>query len=245
MPNQTSGTAAKDYSSLYLPGAIILAGLLIAIGLFFGLSGKGTSAGGAQPPRVVNVNDVKIAGEPFIGKENAPLTMAYWSDFQCPFCKAVDVGGVQGINIEPSFPMIIKDYVDTGKLKVVFKDYQFLGQDSVTAAEYGRAIWALYPDKYYGWREAMYKAQDAEGDQGFGDAASIDALIKKIPGLDAAKIKALVAQKKAEYDAAISADQQEGAKFGIQGTPGFIIGKKAIDGAAAPAEFKSAIDSQL
>ena len=245
MPNENSASARRDYSALYLPGAIILAGALVAVGLFFGLSGKGSTAGGVQPPRDVNVADVKTAGEPFIGKENAPLTIAYWSDYQCPFCKAVEVGGVAGIPIEPSIPMIIKDYVDTGKVRIVFKDYAFLGEDSTTGAEYEHAIWELYPSKFYTWREAMYKAQDDEGDQGFGDAASIDALIKKLPRFDLAKIKALITKNKATYDAAISADQQEGAAFGIQGTPGFIIGKKAIDGAAAPAEFKSAIDSQL
>src|SRR6185295_8750154 len=108
--------------------------------------------------------------------------------------------------------------------------YPFLGDDSMTAAEYEHAIWELYPDKFYAWREAMFEAQDDEGDQGFGDAASIDALIKKIPGIDLAKVKARIVEKKSEYDAAMSADQQEGASFGIQGTPGFIIGTKAIDG---------------
>ena len=250
MPNETSGATApmkKDYSSLYLPGAIVVAGALVAVGLFFGLAGKSTSStGGVVPPKQVNVKDVSItASDPYIGKANAPLTMVYWSDYQCPFCKAVEVGGVPQIPIDPSLPSLIKDYVDTGKLKIVFKDYPFLGQDSTTAAEYEHAVWELYPDKFYTWREAMFKAQDDEGDQGFGDADSIDALIKKLPGFDAAKIKALVAQKKSEYDTAAAADQQEGSKFGVQGTPGFIVGTQSIDGAVPLAQFKAAIDSQL
>lgn len=250
MPNETSGATPpqkqkKDYSALYLPLAIILAGALVAVGLFFGLSKNTASTGGQPTKQAVNVKDVNLANSPYIGQTNAPVTMAYWSDFQCPFCKAVDVGGVPQIPLEPSFPTIINEYVKTGKLKIVFKDFVFLGQDSITAAEYGRAVWALYPEKYYEWREAMFVAQDEEGDQGFGDAASIDALIKKIPGLDLAKIKADVAANKAKYDAAIQADTQEGSKFGIQGTPGFIIGKQSIDGAVPLSEFKKVIDSQL
>jgi len=241
-----SGVAAKDYSALYLPGAIIIAGLCIAVGLFFGLSRTGASqAATAGTPQKVDVKDVKLDGEPYIGQKDAPLTMAFWSDYQCPFCKAVEVGGVPQIPVEPSIPAIVKNYVDTGKLRIVFKDYAFLGNDSVTAAEYGRAIWDLYPEKYFEWRTKMYQAQDEEGDQGFGDAASIDALIKKIPGFDDAKIKAQITAKKAQYDAAIAADQQEGASFGIQGTPGFIVGTKSIDGAQAPAVFTAAIESQL
>jgi protein-disulfide isomerase len=250
MPNETSGAMPpvspikKDYSALYLPGAILVAGLMIAIGLFFGLAG-GKSAGiqGQPEPRKVDAKEVKTAGVPFIGKENAPLTMAYWFDYQCPFCKAVDVGHPQ-IPTQPSMPMLIKDYVETGKLKIYFKDYAFLGPDSMAAAEYKHAVWEMYPDKFYEWHEAMFHAQDEEHG-GFGNEESILALIKKIPGMDANKLKALVAQKKSQYDADIAAEQQEGAKFGIQGTPGFIIGKQAIDGAVGPEQFKAAIDSQL
>jgi len=250
MPNETSGAMPpmqkKDYSAFYLPGAILLAGVIIAVGLFFGLSGKSSAGAQAQPSKVtVNVKDVNMTNEPFIGKADAPLTMAYWSDYQCPYCKAVDIGGVPQIPIEPSFPTLIKDYVDTGKLKIVFKDFAFLGKDSITDAEYARAIWALYPDKYYAWREAMFKAQDEEGDQGFGDAATVDALTKKISGLDITAIHANIATNKSKYDAAIQADTAEGAKFGVQGTPGFVIGTQSIDGAVPPAQFKSAIDSQL
>lgn len=91
----------------------------------------------------------------------------------------------------------------------------------------------------------MFKAQDAEGDQGFGDAASIDALIKKISGLDVAKIKADIAANKAKYDSEIEADRTEGSSFGIQGTPGFITGKTLIPGAVELSTFTQAIDAQL
>lgn len=239
-------TPARDYSNLYTPAAIVIAGALIAVGLGIGLAGQGASATpGTQPTKAVNVKDVKTADEPYIGSLNAPVTMAYWSDYQCPYCKAVEVGGVSGITVGASIPTLIKNYVDTGKLRIVFKDFAFLGNDSITGAEYARAVWALYPDKFYTWRDAMFVAQDAEGDTGFGNAGTIDALIKKIPGLDDAKIKADVAANKAKYDAAIQADTQEGSTFGIQGTPGFIIGTKSIDGAVPLSQFTAAIDAQL
>ena len=95
-----SETPTKDYSSLYLPGAIVLAGALVAVGLFFGLTrtGNGIAAGGQPVQKEVNVKDVKLDGAPFIGKADAPLTMAFWSDFQCPFCKAVEIGGGRSID---------------------------------------------------------------------------------------------------------------------------------------------------
>ena len=156
----------------------------------------------------------------------------------------VDGGGIPQIPIEPAMPLLIKEYVDTGKLKIVFKDFAFLSEDSTTAALYENAVWNLYPDKFYEWHEAMFRAQDEEHG-GFGDEASIVALIKGISGMDAAKVKADVAANRAKYEAEIDADRAEGASFGINGTPGFITGKTLIPGAAEISSFKSAIDPQL
>jgi protein-disulfide isomerase len=241
--------AKKDYSSLYTPAAIIIAGLLIGVGAFFGLSGRSSAPaqGGAQQPSVaVDIKKVKLDGEPYVGQQNAPVTLAFWSDYQCPFCKAFEVGGVQGIPTAAALPDIMKNYVQTGKVRIVFKDFAFLGNDSIAGAEYGRAIWHLYPDQYFAWRTAMYNAQDEEGDKGFGKASTIDALIKaQFPKMDDAAIQADIAKNKSAYDAVIAADQQEGASFGITGTPGFITGTTEIDGAQPYSAFQQAIDGQL
>ena len=210
----------------------------------------GTSTDGKQPvaktPAAVNVKDVKIDGEPYIGQANAPLVMAFWSDFQCPYCKAFEVGGIPQIPTPAAMPDILKKYVDTGKLKIVFKEFPFLGKDSITAGEYEHAIWNLYPGQYFTWRTAMYKAQDEEGDRGFGNAATIDTLIKSsFPGMVDATIKADIAKNKDTYDAALIADMQEGQGFGVQGTPGFVVGKTLISGAQPIANFVAAIEAEL
>ena len=199
---------------------------------------------GAQKPVAVDVKNVKLADSPYIGKADAPLTIAFWSDFQCPYCKAVEVGHEQ-IPIEPALPQIIKDYVDTGKAKVVFMDFVFLGQDSVTAAVYGRAVWKLYPEKYFEWRTQMYEAQDEEGDQGFGDAASIDKLNAKIAGIDAAKVAADVKANTSTYQAMVDSDRAEGQKVGVDATPSFLIGTQFLKGAYPYVNLKAAIDAEL
>lgn len=231
-------STAPDYSKLYVPAAIVIGALVIGVFAMIGLSSRGgtPAQGSAQQAAAVNIKNVKTDGDPYIGNANAKVVIAYWSDYQCPFCKQFELS---------TLPDIIKKYVDTGKVKVVFKDYPFLGQDSMTAAEYEHAVWKLYPSKYLAWREAMYNAQDAEGDQGFGDAASIDALTKTIPGLDVAKIKADIAANKAAYDTAIDADRSEGATFGVNGTPGFVTGTTLISGAEPFSSFQAAIDPQL
>lgn len=244
MTEHSTSAPSRDLSQLYTPIAIVLAGVIIGAFVMVGLSQMGASpAIGGAAPVDVNVEDVQIEGSPFIGREDAPVILVAWADFQCPFCKAVEMGHPQ-IPTEPSIPTLIRDYVDTGKLKIVFKDYAFLSEDSTTAAIWGRAVWDLAPNKYWEWREAMFEAQDEEHG-GFGNEASIYDLTKKISGLDADAVKASVAANGQEYLALAEADKAEGTKFGIQGTPGFITGTKLLPGAFPLAEFKAAIEEQL
>lgn len=240
----TPAVSSRDWSPFYIPAAIIVAGLIIAGAVFLALSPKGSAAQGGPQAADVNVEDVAIDGVPYIGEANAPVVMALWTDYQCPFCKAVEVGHPQ-IPTKPALPVLIEKYVQTGKLKIVFMDFSFLGDDSDTAAEYGRAVWKLYPAQYFDWRTAMYEAQDEEHG-GFGNAASIDTLIKKeFPSMNVAQIKADIVANKDAYDAAIAANRAEGAKFGVTGTPGSIIGTQLISGAQPPEAFVAAVEAEL
>ncbi len=219
----------------FLPVSVVLAGLFIGGAVIW--NGNHPSAGpsGINPPAAqVDIKDVKTDGRPFVGRADAPVTIAFWSDFQCPFCKSFET---------VTLPQVIKDYVDTGKAKVVFFDFAFLGSDSTTAAVYNHAVWKLYPSQYFAWRTAMYNAQDAEGDQGFGDAASIDKLNATVAGLDAAKIAADVKANGAAYQVDADAERAEGQKFGINATPSFVIGTQMIPGAVPYAQFQAALNS--
>lgn len=240
----------NETNSKFLPVAVVVAGLLIAGAVIWNGSHPSAAPAGTDPSEtpkavVVDIKNVKTDGNPFIGQANAPVTIAFWSDFQCPYCKAFEVGGIPQIPTPAAFPSIVKDYVDTGKVKVVFMDFTFLGNDSVTAALYNRSVWHLYPDKYFAWRTAMYNAQDQEGDQGFGNAASIDKLDGTIAGLDAAKIAADVKANTGSYQALVDSDRAEAQKAGITATPSFVIGKQLVQGAYPYSNFKTAIDALL
>jgi len=236
----------NETNKYFLPVAVVVAGLLIAGAVMWnGSKPAGTdSTGSPQAGPKVNIKDVKTDGDPFIGSATAPVTIAFWSDFQCPFCKSAEVGGVPQIPTPPSIPEIIKNYVDMGKVKIVFMDFAFLGNDSITAALYNRSVWKLHPTQYFAWRTAMYVAQDAEN-SGFGNATSIDKLNATIPGLDAAKIAADVEANKAVYQAMIDFDKAEAQKVGVNATPSFVIGTEVIQGAYPYPTFQTAIDALL
>ncbi|MDE1965758.1 MAG: thioredoxin domain-containing protein, partial [Patescibacteria group bacterium] len=139
-----------------IPISILLGAVIIGGALYFG-SGKApaapTGGTGTQPAAAVDIKNVDTSGSPFIGNANAPVTIAYWSDYQCPFCKQFD---------ETTMQQLVTDYVNTGKAKIVFMDFQFLGPDSDQDAVFARAIWNLYPDKYQAWRTAWYADQQQE-----------------------------------------------------------------------------------
>ena len=229
----------NETNSKFLPIAVVAAGLLIAGAVVWNGSRPNTGpVGGAPTPGgavAVDINNVKTDALPYIGQANAPVTVAVWSDFQCPFCKRFET---------ETLPLIIKDYVTAGKVKVVFLDFAFLGPDSTTAGEYNRAMWKLYPNKYEEWRAAMYEAQDAEH-TGFGNAASIDQLNATIAGIDAAKVANDVKANVRTYQALMDADKAEAGKVGINATPSFVIGTQVIAGAYPYTNFKAAIDAAL
>ncbi|HVX90664.1 MAG TPA: thioredoxin domain-containing protein [Candidatus Paceibacterota bacterium] len=230
----------SSFMERYLtPIAVVVGALIIALAYVYGHGAvTGTTGGtGTQQAPSVDIKDVKTDGDPFIGDASAPVTMAVWFDYQCPFCKQFDT---------TALPQLYTNYVQTGKLRIVFKDFQFLGQDSLTGAEFARAVWELYPDKFYAWYEAMFNAQDEEGDQGFGDQDSIVAMTKaQVSGIDTDKVVALIAQKKTQYDAAIEADKTEGTTFGINGTPSMIVGTTLLSGAEPYATISQLVDAEL
>lgn len=198
-------------------------------------SSEQVTIGDEQPQIEVDIKDVDIKNEPYIGDANAPVVMAYWLDFQCPFCQRFE---------QDTLPTLIEKYVNTGKLKIVFKDFQFLGEDSITAGLAENAVWEIAPESYQAWHKAMYEKQDAENG-GWGKKEDIIALTRTIPGIDADQVSALMDQKRDAYQKELDDDNQEGTKFGVSGTPGFVIGDQSVSGAQPTSTFTQLIDALL
>ncbi|HEC93913.1 MAG TPA: hypothetical protein ENI56_00885 [Candidatus Kaiserbacteria bacterium] len=232
------------------PIALVVGAIIIGGALYFGHAGTSITAvkqptGSQQAPsaqaqqvpstQTVNAHDVAIAGDPYIGNKNAPAVLIEWFDYQCPFCKLFETN---------TMPELYTNYVKTGKLKIVFKDFAFLGPDSQTAAMFARAVWATYPDKFYQWYRAMYSAQDGEN-TGFGDLPSIIKMTKKIPGIDTDKIVTVMNKNKTAFKAQVAADRSEGQKMGVNGTPSMIIGTHLIVGAQPYSVFSPLIDAEI
>src|SRR3989344_4215211 len=229
-----TGTNGNQLVNQYLtPLAVVIGAVIIAFALAYERPDAGT-----PPPTdtgAPDIADVKTEGNPFIGDEDAPVTIAYWFDYQCPFCKQFE---------QTTMLELYKNYVAKGQLRIVFKDFQFLGPDSTAGAVYARAVWDLYPHRFYDWYQAMFEAQDEEHG-GFGNEATVKTLTATVPGIDAEKVEKNVADNRSAYLAAIQADRTEGSSFGVKGTPGLIIGTSLLPGAYPYEAVAPLVDTEL
>ncbi len=76
------------------------------------------------PPKVT-LNTFLGNGSPILGDNNAPITLVEFGDYQCHFCN---------VFFHNTEDKIVQKYVETGKVKIIFKDYNIIGPDSVNAS---------------------------------------------------------------------------------------------------------------
>ena len=228
MEKAENGSFLEKYLT---PIAVLLGALIIAGAFAFGRGDAAPAAQqGNQPAKVANIADVKTNDSPSIGNANAPETMAVWFDYQCGHCKNFDAQTISQLKAS---------HVDTGKLRIVFKDFQFFpGSEDVGV--FGRAMWEAHPDQYYAWFSGVM-ALPATGSQ--LSVAQAKEVAAGIAGVDANRVEQLANQNRAKYLAAIQADREEGGTFGVTGTPASIVGKQLLEGAQPYATVSAAVDA--
>lgn len=163
-----------------------------------------------------------------LGDEDAPVTIVEFSDYQCPYCARFWA---------ETFPQLKSEYIDTGKVKFVYRDYPLGSHPNALPM-------ANFAECY----------RDQKGDEGYFEAHDYlfqngwnlnDALaFAGDNGVDVGDLEAC--QTGSDFEEEILADMQEGSKAGVDGTPGFFIGETHyVSGAQPYAVFKDLIDQQL
>jgi protein-disulfide isomerase len=164
----------------------------------------------AQPAAPAPVDDkVSMAFAPgglSVGKENAPLVLVEYTDYQCPFCQRYH---------NDSFAQIKANFIDTGKVRYISRDFPLpFHENARRSATAGRC--AAEQGKFWELRHTMIvNANQLQADKlgGYAQSAS----------LDVAKFQACVDSDK--FKAAIDKDIAEGSAAGINGTPSFVLGR--------------------
>lgn len=190
-------------------------------------AGPGTGASGDEGPQRAETGSASELGPPTLGDEDAPVTMVEYSDFQCPYC------GQFAREVEPE---LIEQYVESGTLKIEWRDFPYLGQESVNAALAARE--AQQQGRFWEYHEALYENQDSVNGGAFSDD-NLKSLAQEA-GVDPGKLEQSLAS--GEHEETVARDFEKGQQVGVTGTPTFIINDEIIVGAQPKKVFEQAIE---
>lgn len=238
-------TGAKSKRDLFLPISILVAAVLIGGAIMFATLYKGGSAptapaggnGVVAASTTVTAAQAMTLGprDAILGNANAPVTLIEYGDYQCPFC---------GQFFSETEPQIVQNYVNTGKVRFVFRDFAFLGAESTAAAEAAQC--AEDQNKLWAYHDALYSAKVAddekggEEDDGFFSTAELLKLGQQV-GLNMATFTSCVQN---DTDASIVAQEKTAAgNAGIDSTPSFLINGTMVTGAQPYSVFQAALDN--
>jgi protein-disulfide isomerase len=165
---------------------------------------------------------VSLSGRPMLGHQEAPLTLVEFSDYQCPHCRRL---------FGTTLPALKAEYIDTGKLRYVFRDFPLdrIHPFARKAAE--AANCAGDQGQYWEMHDLLFQNPKAL------QVGQLKAYARRFD-LDAAAFDACLDQSK--YAAHVQQDVDDGAAAGVQGTPGFFLGRTRADGMLQGTTIKGA-----
>lgn len=161
------------------------------------------------------------------GAETAPVRIEEFSDFQCSYC---------GKFSRETLPRLIETYVDTGKVRWVFRHFAILGPGSKAAAE--AAACAGAQGQFWPYHDRLYAVQ---GRPGFNRENLLR--IAQELHLDVAEFTHCV--ETGRFSAQVQAETDAAVVLGLQGTPGFVINGRSMAGALPFEWFQSVIEEAL
>lgn len=201
------------------------------------LARGGRSAPAPAPLAPENIL-LAIDDDPVKGDRKARVVLVEFSDFQCPYCARF---------VRETLPEIDKNYIKTGKLKYVFRDFPITSahKDALKAAM--AAGCALDQGKYWEMHDRLFENQTA---------FTVYNLTQNAEAIGLNKQTFQQCLNNNEYATEVQSDFADGTKAGVNQTPFFFLGLTepnspkvkvltVIRGAKPYAVFKAAIDSAL
>lgn len=175
---------------------------------------------------------INTEGQPSLGAAHAPVVIVEFSDFQCPFCARFEL---------QTLPQLKADYIDTGQVRLVFRDFPLiqlhpnaeLAAEAAACAQEQGAFWPMHDMLF---RQQAEWAPGSGVDKRFGQYA-------QALGLKTEQFAECL--NKNRYSQAIRQDLQEGLKLGVQGTPTFFINGQSLVGAQPYEAFRQLIENEL
>lgn len=166
-----------------------------------------TSIQKSEPPKITMMTFLDN-GSPVLGKSDAPVTLVEFGDYQCHFCN---------VFFHSTEESIIKNYVDTGKVRMIFKDYNIIGADSVTSSH--GAHCASDQGLFWEYHDILYSNWTGENN----GWASPDNQIKFAQELGLDMDKWSECMEKKTHSQTILASNEDARSLELGGTPAFFV----------------------
>ncbi len=236
--------------NLWKYSTFLLAAILIVGAFIFFLKGgnnntTGTVVGNNPTPNAPVTSKVTVSedDDAVLGEKNAPVTIIEFSDYQCPFCRKFWT---------ETLPSIKKDYIDTGKVKLVYRDFPL---DSIHPAAIPAAE-AAECAREKGGDSAYFKMHDKIFQEGnkLDGGDPITGPVRGTAQFTNDNLKQWA--KDIGYDISgcldsgkfkneVNKDSQDAQAAGGRGTPYFVINGNPLSGAQPYSAFKQIIDAEL
>ena len=215
-----------------LIGLLALVVVVIAAGVWFYISGQqinvaGSNTGSAGASTSGGEMPVTDADK-FLGKADAPVTLIEYFSLGCPHCKNFH---------EVNLPKLKAEYIDTGKVRLVFRDFPLDGV-ALAAAQLTRCVPG---EAYFAMVDTLFAQQEVWHVE--GGAAQI-ANIAKGAGYDQAAFDACL-KDDPKKQAIIASRGEAETKFKVQATPTMFVNGKKLESAGDYDALKAAIDAAL
>ena len=193
---------------------VVIVIILIATG---GGSSKPSTTGKSSEEAVALVNST-VDGIPqsgnTLGNPDAPVTIQYFGDLECPICREFTLGAL---------PTLIQKWVRTGKVKIEYRSLETATREpEVFKTQQVAALAAGKQNKMWNFVETFYHEQGEE-DSGYVTEAYLQGIAAQVAGLN--KSQWMSDRNDSALVAQVESDAQAAASEGFNGTPSFLIGK--------------------
>ena len=161
-----------------------------------------------------------------LGDANAPVTVEVYADFQCPACGQFD---------RQTVPQIEEKYVKTGKAKIVFNHFAFIGDESTRAAEASEC--ANDQGKFWEYATTLFNNQAGENQGAFNDT-NLSKFAEQLQ-LDMTQYSQCMTAR--THLAKIQSSTQNGSLRGVNSTPTLFINNQPVKGAISIQTFDTLV----
>jgi protein-disulfide isomerase len=216
-----------------LVGLVVLVIVAVGAGGWFYHSGQSIGAGNAAP--VAGDQSTKAdavptvaADDKFLGKADAPVTIVEYFSLGCPHCKHFH---------ETILPKLKTDYIDTGKVRLVFRDFPLDG------VAYGAALLTRCVNDlaYFPMVDTLFQQQDTWHVQGGVEQIKT---IAKAAGIDDATFAACL-NDQARKDKVKAIQDEAVNTFKVNSTPTFFINDRLLTGVSDYETFRATVENAL